>query len=117
MKQANEIRVEIENLLSKPQIDDATKKRLKSSVLKARGKKVKFLTLCQKYLESNPSEEFCKGEVVRLNQRLALINDTFPQDKAFATLLEEKKFKKEFNKEWGVPHLKEQVKTLKFLLK
>jgi hypothetical protein len=117
MKQVSEIKDSIEQLLAMPQIDEKTKKRLKSSVLKARGKKVRFLSVCKLYLESGPSEEFCKDEVVRLNQRLTFINNTFPQDKKFATLVEEKDFKKNFNKEWDVPHIKEQIKALKFLLK
>lgn len=117
MKQANELNGMIKELLGLPQVDETTKKRLPASVLNGRRKKVKFYNLCWKYLQSNPSEEFCKNEINKLDLRLKLINQEYPAEKIFATLDEEKNFKKEFNNKWDIPKIKEQLKTLRFLLK
>ena len=69
-----------------------------------------------KYIETNPNEEYIKNEIINLKQRVSFRMAEYEY--------EEKKSKKEnaklrrlYEKQFEIPKLKEQIKTLKFILR
>jgi len=113
MKKIVEIKNEISDIKHKIEEEgvlQSQEKRLR--------KKVPLLRKCILYLETEPSEDFCKSEVDRIckaiNKRMEL----------FAPINEEKltkkdlaKARKDHEKEWDIPKMRMQLKTLNYLLK
>lgn len=81
--------------------------------------KIPFLRMCAMYIESNPTNEFVEGEILRINNRIELISDGFEY---WASLPREEslsgsKLLTFYYKEMGVPKLRRQLQALRFLLK
>jgi hypothetical protein len=78
-------------------------------------KRILFLTLVQNYLESSPNELYLGREISRIENRINKIIDSF----AYNPDLEdsEKKQKRAFEKEMGIPHLRVQMRTLRYIKK
>lgn len=83
------------------------KKRLK--------KDFDWLKVCYMYLTTNPTELFLEQEKDRLANRLRLIESGYVYDER-QTLDAQKKDKKDYEKTMGVAKIKEQLKTIKFIL-
>lgn len=82
-------------------------------------KRIQFLKLCEKYLESNPSPEFVSQEHKRILKIINTVADRFstwaqnnPQAAAGKDYRAQKSF---YEKENGVPKLRKQLKTLAFI--
>ena len=99
---------------------DLTKEYKKSSSKEATAnrlkKKIQFLNLCKKYIESSPSSEFIDKEILRLENRINLLSADFvePENVDKKTLA---KLKSAYGSEMGIPKLRVQLRTLRYLAK
>jgi hypothetical protein len=109
MKNLQEIKAELHELLGVKQYE-----KTPHELNKIR-KRIQFLNLCVKYLESSPDEKFLNSEVKRLSHRLKRIDEEY---KYFTPPmgLKEREARAFYNKEFGVTHINQQLKTLNFLL-
>jgi hypothetical protein len=95
-------------------------KELKPSAIKKLRKRVPFLRTCIKYIESGPSAIFMKQEIEKVENKINLRMVQFPLDDYQSQNLDKKtvsRLKKEHENKYEIPHLREQVRTLRFLLK
>lgn len=113
MKKIADLERELEGVkyrLKNDEMKPAAEKRLR--------KRIPFLKTCIAYLESKPSEIFVTEEVakveLKINRRMELfvLDDYQALDKKTVN-----RMKKTYEKKYEVPHLREQVRTLRFLLK
>lgn len=113
MKTVTELKQDISDIKYQIQNEDmkpAAEKRLR--------KRIPFLNMCIAYIESNPDPAFVKGELVKVQAKIDLRMNMFSlagideMDRPSVT-----KLRKAHEKTYEVPHLREQVKALKFLLK
>lgn len=79
-------------------------------------KKIQFLRHVMAYLNTFPSEDFIFSEITRLNNRRKLINDQYEAWIPSRYFEKENEKLKEYAKENGIPKLKIQLKSLKFIL-
>jgi len=79
-------------------------------------KQLPILATCLKYLESDPKESFVKAEIERIKTKidLRMREFTFDEKLDLATVA---KLKREHRKKYGIAHLEDQLKTLRYLLK
>lgn len=76
-------------------------------------KRIEFLQLVEKYLETSPDELYLGRDIKRIENRIALIQKEFnPED-----YKDPKKASEEHEKKWGVPQLKIQLRTLRYIKK
>ncbi len=113
MKTTSELHQEIKDIeysIRHEEMKPAVEKRLR--------KRIPFLKTCIAYVETNPSQTFMKSEVEKVENKIRLrmaqfsLDDYQELDKKTVT-----KLRKEHEKKYEIPHLREQLKTLKFLLK
>lgn len=83
--------------------------------------KIGFLYKMQLYLESNPTEEFVRAQVKELEAKLSRIEEAYPNWRATLQSKpkgegDEKIAKARYHKEMGVSDIKQQIKTLRYLL-
>src|SRR5688572_10103214 len=81
-------------------------------------KRLPFLKTCIMYLEEKPNPAYMKDEIKKIQTKIDLRMNEFPLDDYFE--LDKKtvaKLRRDHEKKFQIPHLREQVKTLKFLLK
>lgn len=88
---------------------------LKTSQETALKKKLAFLTQMKNYLESNQTEAFLEKEKDRLIHRLNLLKGDYPSLPDVDKKTEQAAIK-EYEKNLGVPLLRLQIKTLRFIL-
>lgn len=75
--------------------------------------RISFLRLVEKYLEDSPDELYLGREIKRIENRINKIIEAFdPTQYADPT-----EPKKEYEKEMGIPQLRLQLKTLRFIKK
>lgn len=75
--------------------------------------RIEFLRIVEKYLEDAPDELYLGREIARIENRIKLIIDGVPK-------WESKRpsdIQKEYERDNGMPHLKLQLKTLRFIKK
>lgn len=108
MKKLQELNKEIKD------IESLETRGEKASVIKRRGKRVAFLKFCVKYLETQPSIDFIKKEKGRISGIVDSVQSGYTSYIGVNT--DPRKWKAEYNKETGLMKLKEQLRTLNFLL-
>ena len=101
---------------------DATTRKQSRLEIKKMQRRVRYLNVIIAYMESGPTEEFCKRELKRVEAEIQAVNSRFflkyPQgNHKFATLDAEKIARRDFEKEYGIKKKKEQIKNLRFILK
>lgn len=91
------------------------KKSYKSKQLK----RLSFLRTCNMYLESNPSVDFINQEIKRISSRIELLEKGFDVWKELPRkkVVSDRGLITFYRKEMGIPNLKIQLSTLKFILK
>jgi hypothetical protein len=111
MKKITEINDEIKQVLAEMEYSEkAVLARLKN--------KLSYLKICKAYLESNPSEDFLKKEVGRIENRVNKIMELcIPLDESRALKSDINKHKKAYESEMGIVTIKKQLSTLYYLLK
>lgn len=105
-----DIKYRIQNEEMKP----AAEKRLR--------KRIPFLNHCIQYIESNPSRDFVKKQLQDCETKISLRMNQFPLDEYMAaeppmdkpTI---RKLRTAHEKKCEIPHLRDQVRALRFLLK
>jgi len=117
MKTINDINKEIEEahklLVESSRID--TKKA--KNICKRLNKQLRFLKFIKTYLETNPRPEFVQKELESVVLRIGRIDGGYMIWAAGRALTAYKDPKKAYTNEMGLPQLKEQMKTLKYILK
>lgn len=111
MKTQKLIRQEIDEIERQMRDKDITKGILNS--LKSKREK---LQLCITYLSHNPTADFLKKEIDRIENRLKRIDediDKMINPNAYPEV--QKKIRNGLEKEYNVRHLKQQLSTLKYL--
>lgn len=85
---------------------------LKKKKQESAKKKILFLNQILLYLESMPDDGFVKNEIIRLENRInAILNQFDP------TLYKDPKpAKMKYEKDMKIPRLREQVRTLRYIL-
>lgn len=113
MKTIPQIKKEIEeisNTLKTQELKKPEERKLR--------KKIPYLRTCILYLETTPSPSFLKQEIERIENKITLRMSGFVLEgvdqmpKSFAL-----KARKNYEKQYDVPKLREQVRTMRFLLK
>lgn len=76
------------------------------------------LTQFLHYVETEPTEEYCKKEVARIENILDKIEKQYepPVNKDRFTLPQLSAMKKNYNKLWDVPKLKKQLQAMYYIL-
>lgn len=112
MKTINQINDEIFSI----QKTYENRNEFKKSELKRAGKKVRLLTECKYYLETNPRDEFILKSRNELKTKIKVINERF----TYWVKGREGKTIKQFQKEWEtlnkIPDLKYQLVVLNYLI-
>jgi hypothetical protein len=80
------------------------------------GKRVAHLKMCVSYLKSDPSEDFIKKERDRVANRINLLLEAWIEPHESVQEKEAKKMKKLYEKDMGIPQLRNQMSVLNFLL-
>lgn len=105
-KEIDEIKKRIEN------------EELKKGVESKLRKRVSWLRVCIKYLETNPDHLFIRKEIIRVEDMITrrmilfILDDAEKIPKGVAS-----KLKREHEKKYEIPKFREQVRTMRFLLK
>lgn len=76
-------------------------------------KRIEFLRIVEKYLEDAPDELYIGREIGRIENRINVIIEAFDESK----YKDPREAKKEYEKEMGIPHLRLQLRTLRFIKK
>ena len=113
MKTIADIQREIADI--KHEIENTEMKKAAETKLR---KRIAYLRTCVLYLETNPSPSFLKAEIEKVENKISLrmvgfsLDGSLGMTKSFVL-----KLKKAYEKQYDVPKLREQVKTMRFLLK
>lgn len=113
MKTIADIQREIADI--KHEIENTEMKKAAETKLR---KRIAYLRTCVLYLETNPSPSFLKDEIEKLETKISLrmINFSIADaDIKPKTVLS--KIKKEYEKQFDIPKLRDQIKTIRYLLK
>lgn len=114
MKTSQQVKEEINLLMSEFEKKKKNNPKLKSSSIKS---KLDFFRRCQMYLDTHPREEFILNEIARVSTLidsksssfdLWKKNNPYPLEKASS-------IKGIFERDMGLKDLKAQLKTLKFI--
>lgn len=112
MKTVRQLQNELSDLKVKIEQEDDKKKEKKLR------KKIPYLNTCIMYLESNPDELFIKQEIEKVETKINLrmqqfiLDDIENKPKSLVS-----KLKRQHEKQYDIPKLREQVRTLRYLLK
>lgn len=81
-------------------------------------KRIPFLRLCIMYIEENPDHQYLRQEISKIETKITLrMNQFVLDDYKEVDKKTVNKLKKDHEKKYEIPHLREQVRTLRFLLK
>jgi hypothetical protein len=116
MKSIKKIEQEMNNI----QVEISTNsKEYTETAINRMKKRHSFLCVCKMYLESKPTDDFLEKEKERLSTRINLINAGYEPDQRLIDAglkKEEQSEHKDYNKIMGLPKIKEQLKSIQFLL-
>lgn len=73
--------------------------------------RIEFLKLIKKYLESGPTLEYINLEINRLENRITLLSNSFDRTQ----YKDPKEAFKRYEKDMGIPPLRVQVRTLRYI--
>jgi len=116
MKTINDINKEITD--AHKLLVEASKLNTKKAknICKRLNKRIKQLKIIKLYLESNPRPEFIRNERDTVLRHIASIDSGYVLWAAGRVLTAYKDPKKAYTNDMGLPALKEQLKTLKYIL-
>lgn len=119
MRTLLEVKTEIAALLSECGVRNGEKGStiVTTSITKsklARNKnRIEFLRLVEKYLEESPDELYLSRDIARIENRINLIINGFDSSQYKDPTEAQKKYEKDM----GIPHLRLQLRTLRFIKK
>jgi hypothetical protein len=109
IKKVKDEAAEVRNRLEKEELKPAQRSRLK--------KRLQFLQICVRYLESTPNEYFINKQLedveLKITRRMKLF---VLEDEEKLAKKEVSKMRKEHEKKYEVPHLRDQARALRYLL-
>lgn len=88
-------------------------KNMKKVIVSKTRNRIQFLKMIEMYLKESPTEDFIKKEKERIESRINSIMSLFNEE----AYKNPKPAKLKFESDNGIPHLKQQLKTLIFILK
>lgn len=113
MKTIPELKAEVKDIEYKihhEEMKPAAQKRLR--------KRIPFLKTCIMYLEEKPDHQYMRSEIQKIETKITLrMNQFVLDDYKEVDKQTVNKLKKAHEKKYEIPHLREQVRTLRFLLK
>lgn len=120
MKSIKELQEELTEVRRK--LNNKHKEEIKPSQEKKLRKLIPFLNHCIQYIETNPSRDFVKKQLGDCETKISLRMNQFPLDEYMAqdppmdkpTV---RKLRTAHEKKYEIPHLRDQVRALRFLLK
>lgn len=119
MKTIKSIQKEMEEVIS--EIKDAERSSDKKSISQAKRLRLKLskLKFFEKYLKTNPTDDYCKKEILRIEERINKIIVLYepPESPERFTKSRLTAMKREFEKGWEVPKLRKQLSALYYILK
>jgi len=107
MKTAKEIETEI-SIVRKEIKDGKSIRRNKARIV--------FLRQCKLYIETDPSLSYLNSEVETIKFKIKVLDERYPAWCAQKNLSQWKNPLSHYRSEAGIPLLKSQLKTLKFIL-
>ena len=114
MKTIREIKTELNEINTRIVTQSSMGTREKNAMTK----RVLFLKTCIQYLESYPNEQYLDEAIDKVERKITnrMLGFELPanadnQPKGFAT-----KLKRDWEVQMGIPHLREQVRALRFLM-
>lgn len=119
MRTLLEVRTQIAELLSECGVVEGEKgttvvtTSISKSKLSRNKNRIEFLRIVEKYLEEAPDELYLGREINRIENRINAIIDSFDPSQ-FKDPTEPRKL---YEKEMGIPHLRLQLRTLRFIKK
>jgi hypothetical protein len=78
--------------------------------------RIEFISMCKLYIDTSPRESFIKSELNRLEKRLEKLDGGFAFWFKSSGLTDFKQGERIYASEVGIKKIKEQIKTLSFLL-
>lgn len=84
---------------------------LKPSQLSRKKNKIEFLKIIKIYLESGPTLEYINLEIDRLENKITLLSNSFDRSQ----YKDPKEAFKKYEKDMGIPRLRVQLRTLRFI--
>lgn len=79
-------------------------------------KRLDYYKMVKSYLKTGPTKVFIQNEYDRVTNRMSMIGLNFSQDAQSQNATVIKKARTAYEKEHGIPKLREQQKCLKFIL-
>ena len=112
MKSLTELKTEINEILTL-QMEKMKKRDYKKAV-----RRLEFLKVCLRYIESGATEEFVNKEIERLTNRINAFRENYDTWLKFTDTDSIKGNKMTFyDREMGITKLRKQISSLRFILK
>lgn len=86
---------------------------LKKSQISRRKNRIVFLKMVKNYLESGPSISYIDLEINKLQNRISLLSNSFDRSQ----YKDPKEAFKKYENEMGIPLLRQQIRTLRYIKK
>ena len=115
MKTIKEIKDEFSEIEAR--INNKHKEELKPAIERRLRKRISFLNTCIMYLEHQPSASFIKSEIEKVRAKIDRRMGLFIFDDGMVDKKTVSKMRKAHEKQYEVPHLRDQLYALKFLIK
>lgn len=106
MRTLLEVKTEIATLF-----EDCTHMANTPAQLSRKKNRILFLRLVERYLETAPDELYLGRDIARLENRITALIDSFDPTQ----YKDPKEPKKKYEKEMGIPELRVQLRTLRFI--
>jgi hypothetical protein len=115
MKTIKEINEDLSAIVAR--IKNKDKEELKPAIEKRLRKRITFLNTCIMYLEHEPTSAFIKSEIEKVRAKIDRRMGLFIFDEVMVDKKTVAKMRKAHEKQYEVPHLRDQLYALRFLLK
>lgn len=97
---------------------DKSKDKKDKALAKKKRNKIPQLTQYLHYVQTEPTEDYCKKEIARIENRLDKIKKQYqpPVNEYKFTKPQLSAMKKNYEKTWDVPKLKKQLQAMNYIL-
>jgi|SRR6478736_383541 len=109
MRSLLDVNTEIATLIE----ECTTGSALKPAQISRRKNRIEYLKTIKSYLETNPNLDYIDLQIDKIENRIALLSNSFDRSQYKDP---HEAFKK-YEKEMGIPELRKQVRTLRFIKK
>jgi len=109
---ASKIETEINLILSQYKKES---RFMSKRIIAKNERRYEFLMQCKRYIETNPKKEFVESEISRLENDIVILDSRYNTWRA-TNAVKVKNPVKFYQKLFGYAKIREQIKTLKFIL-